>query len=407
MSSSPIPVCTSLALNSCPTVTHQLQQPLVSISSPFSKEYNWNWSSSSISHATTRARRPKPSQIPRTCAAISEARQTEISEAERRGVPNWLVDGNLTISSNRSSILNQETVHADFDLDISRWLRSSRVVQWYPGHIAKAEKELKQQLKLMDVVIEVRDARIPMATGHPEMDSWIGAKRKILVLNRVDMVSTADKNAWATYFSRQGLTVVLANGQLGMGTMKLARVAKSLASNVNNKRRAKGLLPRAIRAGVVGYPNVGKSSLINRLLKRRICEAAPRPGVTRELKWVRIGQDLDLLDSPGILPMRFSDQAAATKLAICDDIGERSYEIDGVAAILIEILKRLPSAGATVLKNRYKIDPDDGCGEEYVKALAQRLFKGDVNQAAYRILHDFRKGRFGWIALERSPSSSS
>jgi ribosome biogenesis GTP-binding protein YlqF len=323
--------------------------------------------------------------------------------AQGRKVPNWQVDGNLTISSNRSSNLKPETVDVDFDIDINRWLRSSRVVQWYPGHIAKAEKELKQQLKLMDVVIEVRDARIPMATGHPEMDSWIGTKKKILVLNRVDMVSTADKNAWATYFSRQGLTVVLANGQLGMGTMKLARVAKSLASNVNDKRRAKGLLPRAIRAGVVGYPNVGKSSLINRLLKRRICEAAPRPGVTRVLKWVRIGQDLDLLDSPGILPMQFSDQAAATKLAICDDIGERSYDIDGVAAVLIEILKRLPTAGATVLQKRYKIDADDCCGEAYVKALGQRLFKGDVNQAAYRILHDFRKGKFGWIALERSP----
>lgn len=371
------------------------------------EEHYWKWSSSSSNHATTRTRWPKPSHVPRACSAISEAPNAEINEAKGRRGPNWLVDGNLNISSNRNSILKPETVHVEFDLDINRWLRSSRVVQWYPGHIAKAEKELKQQLKLMDVVIEVRDARIPMATGHPEMDSWIGAKKKILVLNRADMVSTADKNAWVTYFSRQGLTVVLANGQLGMGTMKLARVAKSLASNVNDKRRAKGLLPRAIRAGVVGYPNVGKSSLINRLLKRRICEAAPRPGVTRVLKWVRIGQDLDLLDSPGILPMRFSDQAAATKLAICDDIGERSYEIDGVAAVLIEIIKRLPTAGATVLKKRYKIDAEDCCGETYVKALGQRLFKGDVNQAAYRILHDFRKGKFGWIALERSPSSSS
>jgi ribosome biogenesis GTPase A len=111
---------------------------------------------------------------------------------------------------------------------------------------------------------------------------------------------------------------------------------------------------------------------------------------------VRIGQDLDLLDSPGILPMQFSDQAAATKLAICDDIGERSYEIDGVAVVLIEILKRLPTARATVLQKRYKIDADDCCGES-------RLFKGDVNQAAYRILHGFRKGKFGWIALEKSP----
>lgn len=249
MSSCYLPICTSLSLNSSPIVTYQQQQPPFLISSRFSKEdNNGKWSSRNRSFATTRTRRPKPSQISRASAAISEALDTEISAAQGRKVPNWQVDGNLTISSNRSSILKPETVDVDFDIDINRWLRSSRVVQWYPGHIAKAEKELKQQLKLMDVVIEVRDARIPMATGHPEMDSWIGTKKKILVLNRVDMVSTADKNAWATYFSRQGLTVVLANGQLGMGTMKLARVAKSLASNVNDKRRAKGLLPRAIKA---------------------------------------------------------------------------------------------------------------------------------------------------------------
>ncbi|KAF3787481.1 DAR GTPase 3 [Nymphaea thermarum] len=119
-------------------------------------------------------------------------------------------------------------------------------LQWYPGHIAKAEKELKDQLKLMDVVIEVRDARIPMSTSHPQMDSWLGNRRKILVLNREDMISSADRNAWATYFARQGIKVVFANGQLGMGTMKLGRLAKSLALVVNAKRRKKGLLPRPV-----------------------------------------------------------------------------------------------------------------------------------------------------------------
>ncbi|GLJ52407.1 hypothetical protein SUGI_1114760 [Cryptomeria japonica] len=319
-------------------------------------------------------------------------------------VPN-LSSEDSKVSTNGNRILKSDIELPDYDLDINRWLRSSRV-QWYPGHIAKAERELKQQLKLMDVVIEVRDARIPMATGHPEMDLWIGDKKKILVLNKVDMISTADKNKWATYFSKQGMTVVLANGQLGMGTLKLARVAKSLANNFNAKRRAKGLLPRATRAGVVGYPNVGKSSLINRLLKRKICVTASRPGVTRELKWVRIGQDLDLLDSPGILPMRFNDQAPAIKLAICDDIGERSYAVTGVAAILVEILKQHPDAGAGVLQNRYKINADCCSGEIFVKALAQRLFNGDVTQAAFRILYDFRKGKFGWIALERPPSNT-
>ncbi|KAF0928252.1 hypothetical protein E2562_038989 [Oryza meyeriana var. granulata] len=245
---------------------------------------------------------------------------------------------------------SREMFWENLDADLRYWTRSLRPVQWYPGHIAKTEKELKEQLKLMDVVIEVRDARIPLATSHPKMDSWLGNRKRIVVMNREDMVSTEDRNAWASYFANQGTKVVYSNGQLGMGTMKLGRMAKSLASTVNKKRREKGLLPRAVRAGIVGYPNVGKSSLINRLLKRRMCPAAPRPGVTRELKWVRFGNDLELLDSPGILPMRISDQTAAIKLAICDDIGERSYDFADVAAILVQLLVRHPAVGTNFLR---------------------------------------------------------
>ncbi|XP_070034130.1 DAR GTPase 3, chloroplastic [Nicotiana tomentosiformis] len=291
----------------------------------------------------------------------------------------------------------------DVEADLYHWTKTLRPVQWYPGHIAKTEKELKEQLKLMDVVIEVRDARIPKSTSHPQMDSWLGNRKRILVLNREDMISTADRNAWATYYAKQGIRVVFSNGQLGMGTLKLGRLAKALAGTVNIKRREKGLLPRPVRAGVVGYPNVGKSSLVNRLLKRRMCPAAPRPGVTRELKWVRFGKDLELLDSPGIIPMRISDQAAAIKLAICDDIGERSYNATDVAAILVQMLSKLPTVGNKALRDRYKIETDGRCGRTFVQKLAAQLFNSDNNQAAFRILQDFRKGKFGWIALERPP----
>lgn len=242
-------------------------------------------------------------------------------------------------SSNLRRLLDpyeQEDFWLQLEADLYYWTKTLRPVQWYPGHIAKTEKELKEQLRLMDVVIEVRDARIPLSTSHPQMDSWLGNRKRILVLNREDMISAEDRNAWASYYARQGTKVIFSNGQLGMGTMKLSRLAKSLAADVNVKRRAKGLLPRPVRAGIVGYPNVGKSSLINRLLKRRMCAAAPRPGVTRALKWVRFGKDLELLDSPGIIPMRLSDQSAAIKLAICDDIGEISYNVTDVAAILVQ-----------------------------------------------------------------------
>ncbi|KAL5202677.1 hypothetical protein ABZP36_013629 [Zizania latifolia] len=272
---------------------------------------------------------------------------------------------------------NKAMYWENLDADLRYWTRSLRPVQWYPGHIAKTEKELKEQLKLMDVVIEVRDARIPLATSHPKMDSWLGNRKRIIVMNREDMVSTEDRNAWASYFANQGTKVVYSNGQLGMGTMKLGRMAKSVASTVNTKRREKGLLPRPVRAGIVGYPNVGKSSLINRLLKRRMCPAAPRPGVTRELKWVRFGNDLELLDSPGILPMRISDQTAALKLAICDDIGERSYDFADVAAILVQLLIRHPDIGPEAFRRRYRLDVDSDCGKMYGSILSS-LFLNDV-----------------------------
>ncbi|KAH7671141.1 GTP-binding protein ribosome biogenesis protein [Dioscorea alata] len=313
----------------------------------------------------------------------------------------WYQKDKTSVSDYVIEGLQEETNWARLDADLHYWTKTLRPVQWYPGHIAKTEKELKEQLKLMDVVIEVRDARIPMATSHPQMDSWLGNRKKILVLNREDMISTADRNAWANYFARQGIKAVFSNGQLGMGAMKLGRLAKSMAIGVNVKRRAKGLLPRPVRAGIVGYPNVGKSSLINRLLKRRMCPAAPRPGVTRELKWVRFGKDLELLDSPGIIPMRISDQAAAIKLAICDDIGERSYDVVDVAAILVQTLTRHPEVGSGKLFNRYNIDADIFGGRMFLEKLALQLFNGDVSQAAFRVLTDFRKGKFGWTALER------
>ncbi|KAL6527646.1 vacuolar diacylglycerol pyrophosphate phosphatase [Orobanche minor] len=320
------------------------------------------------------------------------------------GGKNYKWDGmeSLKLSSN-IDIDSEEFDWIELDADLRYWTNALRPVQWYPGHIAKTEKELKDQLKLMDVVIEVRDARIPVSTSHPQMDLWLGNRKRIVVLNRQDMISTADRNAWATYYARQGTKVVFSNGRLGMGTMKLSRLAKDLAGDVNIRRKSRGLLPRPVRAGIVGYPNVGKSSLINRLLKRRMCPAAPRPGVTRELKWVRFGKDLELLDSPGIIPMRINDQSAAIKLAICDDIGERSYDFSQVAGILVQVLARLPEVGNKALQGRYKLDTDGRVGMIFVQKVALRLFNGDTHQAAFRILSDFRKGKFGWAALERPP----
>nr|KAJ0189776.1 hypothetical protein LSAT_V11C800412060 [Lactuca sativa] len=372
------------------------------------------------STVVTAASAAPPPSLPPTIQAKPKLMQTIGGKSA-----NWY--GNSDMNSSNSMVsFEEEYDWADLETDLYHWTKSLRPVQWYPGHIGKTERELKEQLKLMDVVIEVRDGRIPMSTSHPLMDSWLGNRKRILVLNREDMISTADRNAWADYYGRQGIKVVFSNGQLGMGSMKLGRLAKSVAAEVNMKRRARGLLPRAVRAGIVGYPNVGKSSLINRLLKRRMCPAAPRPGVTRSLKWVRFGSDLELLDSPGIIPMRMSDQSAAIKLAICDDIGEKSYDFTDVAGVFVQMLSKLPEANNNVLWERYKIDTDGRCGRTlycvcpgldciglgqesrliFVHKLAIELFNGDEHQAAFRILSDFRKGRLGKIALERPPVQS-
>eukprot|EP00250_Pteridium_aquilinum_P029855 c40243_g1_i1 orf=128-1207(+) len=342
---------------------------------------------------------------PRTaCDCLASARKLRLSQACCITTPRV---GNHKVAALATSAQNlaQEEVWERLESDIDYLASNARLVQWYPGHIAKAERQLKSQIKLMDVIIEIRDARIPLATCHPEMEKWIGDRTRVVVLNRVDMISSPEKNAWANYFAFQGITILFTDGRRGAGIMKLGRAVKTVAKVVNEKRKAKGLLPRAVRAVVVGYPNVGKSSLINRLLRRKKCEAAPKPGVTRELKWARIGEDLDLLDAPGILPMKLCDQAAATRLAICHDIGESSYAVAGVAAVLVEMLKRLPSAGEEVLQERYRIDANGMSGEVFLEELAQKLFAGDINQAAFRLLQDYRKGALGWIGLEWPPSN--
>eukprot|EP00850_Spirogloea_muscicola_P008953 SM000049S16724 [mRNA] locus=s49:284500:286354:+ [translate_table: standard] len=314
----------------------------------------------------------------------------------------------------------------------------SAAAQWYPGHIARAERELREQLRHVDVVLEVRDARIPLATAHPEIDAWIGQRPKVVILNRSDMVSAADRGAWAAYHAAlHGAGPLFTDSQHGeassspppdqspslsllpppssplfpltalsaasRGILRVARQALAVAKDINARRRAKGLLPRSVRAAVVGYPNVGKSALINRLVKRRACDSAPRPGVTRNLQWVRVAEGLDLLDAPGVLPARIADQAAAARLAICGDIGEAAYAAAGVGALLFEMLKRLPAAGPALLENQYRICGDGLSGEQFLELLAERTFQGDVDQAARRLLKDFRRGALGRLALERPP----
>lgn len=277
-------------------------------------------------------------------------------------------------------------------------------IQWYPGHIAKAEKALMEQLSRVDVVLEVRDARIPLATCHPRLDQWVGTRGRVLVLNRVDMISAAAKAAWEGWLQSQGQLPLFTNAQQGQGIRAITQATQRAGQLVNQRRQARGMKPRPIRAVVIGFPNVGKSALINRLLNRRVVDSARRAGVTRQLRWIRLGEDLDLLDTPGVMPARLADQQAALKLAICDDIGAAAYDHQRTAAAFLDLLKTLPAVpgdryGPT-LENRYGLDLNRYSGEDFLAQLAVDRFQQDQERAAKRILNDFRTGLLGHWALE-------
>ena len=278
-------------------------------------------------------------------------------------------------------------------------------IQWYPGHIAKAEKALLEQLKRVDVVLEVRDARIPTATRHPNIGAWVGSKQRVLVLNRVDMISPHARSVWEACLKAQGETPYFANAQQGKGVAGIAKATQVTGTAMNQRRCDRGMRPRAVRAVVIGFPNVGKSALINRLLKRKVVASARKPGVTRQLRWIRIADDLELLDAPGVLPAQLTDQNAALRLAICDDIGQAAYDNQRVASSLIEIFQSLDTMDPTLsylaaLTNRYGVMVEDHTGDAYLQQVAEARYQGDLERTARTLLRDYRVGHLGSLPLE-------
>ncbi len=280
-------------------------------------------------------------------------------------------------------------------------------IQWYPGHIAKAEKALTEALAKVDLVIEVRDARIPMATGHPRLSRWITGKQHLLVLNRRDMVPAAAVAAWDGRLRATGQAVWWCDAKAGTGVKQLQQAAVRAGEALNARRLARGMKPRAVRALMLGFPNVGKSALINRLVRQKVVESARRAGVTRSLRWVRLGQELDLLDAPGVLPPRLDNQQAALHLAICDDIGEAAYDSEAVALAFVQLLAALEGSAASgmnpqLLQERYgfPVPPLATDSHGWLQAAADRHTSGDTLRMAQRFLDDFRRGMLGPLALE-------
>ena len=284
---------------------------------------------------------------------------------------------------------------------------STPPIQWYPGHIAKAEQQLKRNLDKVDLVIEVRDARIPLATGHPHLNRWVKGKQHLLVINRRDMVTAEAREAWQQWFKQQGQATVWCDAKAGTGVKQLQQAAIRAGNQLNERRRNRGMRPRPVRALTLGLPNVGKSALINRLVKQKVVASARRAGVTRTLRWVRLGQDLDLLDAPGVLPPRLDDQRAALFLALCDDIGQAAYDGELVAQAFLRLLSEMQSrAGAGVslerVERRYGIPVIGATADPalWMEAAALKHTSADTARMAQRLMDDFRKSALGSISLE-------
>ncbi len=284
---------------------------------------------------------------------------------------------------------------------------NKQLIQWYPGHIAKAEKQLKEHLNKVDLVFEVRDARIPLATSHPYLQKWLRGKKQLLVINRKDMINSYAHQAWDKKLRSEGKVPWWCDAKAGTGVLQLKQAAIRAGQELNQRRLDRGMKNRAIRVLTLGFPNVGKSALINRLVKKKVVSSSRKAGVTKSLRWVRLGQDLDLLDAPGVLPPRLEDQNAALKLAICDDIGQAAYDTELVAINFINLLRQLENikeAGikSMCLQNRYGTFFNDSMKDtsSWLLSAAERHTSGDTMRMSQRLLDDFRKNLLGNITLE-------
>ena len=293
------------------------------------------------------------------------------------------------------------------------------VISWYPGHIAKAERELSDYLKKVDVVIEVRDARIPLSTQHPKVPSWVGNRPLIIAVARLDQISNQALKDWKEYYAmntKENQKVYFIDGKKGSGVLTLRKQILKAGVQHNERRIRRGIAPRATRCAIIGYPNIGKSALINRILGRKMAKSQNKAGVTRSLQWVRIGgldgdqsNAIELLDSPGIIPAQHLDQKAALRLAICNDIGEASYDRVLAAGAMADLLIDLhykrgrDYVQMNKIEERYNIPFRTYTGEEVVYEIADKFYKGNSISAADKLLGDFRKGHFGIASLEAPP----
>lgn len=274
-------------------------------------------------------------------------------------------------------------------------------IHWYPGHIAKAEKKLKELINLVDVVIEVLDARIPLSSCYPDIEKILGNKPRVLVLNKADLADETRIKYWKKHLEeKSGYPVIATSASKNNDLSVIVNKVVELSKPRIDKLVEKGLLPRPARVVVVGMPNVGKSSIINKLIKKAKTKVGAKAGVTRQQQWVRVNPKIDLLDTPGIIPLKQEDQKKAQKLAMVNSVSENAYENELVAVELLELLNKDYKKD---IYGYYNLEENTDLTLENI-ALKRNLIlsgnKADVSRCAVMVLTDFRDGRIGKFVLD-------
>ena len=278
------------------------------------------------------------------------------------------------------------------------------VIQWYPGHMAKAKREVSEQLKKVDVVFELVDARIPYSSRNPMIDEVIQQKPRVVILNKKDMANLKELEKWESYFKEKGFYPVAIDAKHGKGLKQVEQTAIKATKEKFEKEKQKGLKPRAIRAMIVGIPNVGKSTLINKLANKSIAKTGNTPGVTKQQQWIKVGQSLQLLDTPGILWPKFEDQLVGKKLSVTGAIKDSIVHLDEVAIYALDFMKAHDYDG---LIQHYKIDVSkeaeniewfDSIGRR--RGLLRRGNEIDYEAVIDLIIHEVRNAKIGTYTFD-------
>ncbi|WP_174733907.1 ribosome biogenesis GTPase YlqF [Mesobacillus harenae] len=282
-------------------------------------------------------------------------------------------------------------------------------IQWFPGHMAKARREVTEKLKLVDVVFELVDARIPYSSRNPMIDEIIQHKPRVVLLNKADMADKGVTAAWVRHFKEKGVTALPINSQAGVGLKQIVSEANLVLKEKFDRLKAKGVRPRAIRAMIVGIPNAGKSTLINRLAGKNIARTGNTPGVTKAQQWIKVGKEMELLDTPGILWPKFEDQNVGLKLALTGAIKDTILNLQDIAVYALRFLEEnYPER----LKERYKlaeIPEDIAVLFDKIGILRGCRISGgevDYDKVAELVIREVRSEKMGPLSFERPESAS-